>query len=308
MEHVSKAPLYLGQELYDIVSRVLAKSITDLPNNLTAVVSGFIGPVPGSLLKCIGRGYTDLTSALLAKGLQAKKLTIWKEVAGIYSADPTKVEDAKLLHEISPEEAAELTYYGAEVINPFTMRQVTQSGVSIQIRNVRDPTSQGTMIHNEASHSKCCTDESAVAVTLKEGISILNITSRLVTAPQLFFAEIFTLLNQHGVIVDLISTSRVNLSMAIPADHLSDALIRDLQKIGIVSRSDGLSILSLIGQAMRRRIGISAQMFTTLAATGVNIEMISQGASEINISCVISSENSLRALCAIHSSLLQPEI
>jgi aspartate kinase len=89
--------------------------------------SGFFGPVPGSLLRQIGRGYTDLTAALLSVGLGASELQIWKEVDGIFTADPRKVPTARLIPIISPEEAAELTYYGSEVIHPFTMEQVCES-------------------------------------------------------------------------------------------------------------------------------------------------------------------------------------
>ena len=85
---------------------------------------GFFGPVPGSLLRQIGRGYTDLCAAVLAVGLQASELQIWKEVDGIFTADPRKVLTARVIPIISPEEAAELTYYGSEVVHPFTMDQV----------------------------------------------------------------------------------------------------------------------------------------------------------------------------------------
>ena len=85
---------------------------------------GFFGPVPGSLLQQVGRGYTDLLAALLAVGLEASELQIWKEVDGIFTADPRKVPTARLIPIISPDEAAELTYYGSEVVHPFTMEQV----------------------------------------------------------------------------------------------------------------------------------------------------------------------------------------
>jgi aspartate kinase len=91
---------------------------------------GFFGPVPGSLLRQVGRGYTDLLSALLAVGLEAAELQIWKEVDGIFTADPRKVPTARLLSIISPDEAAELTYYGSEVVHPFTMEQVCYSGIT----------------------------------------------------------------------------------------------------------------------------------------------------------------------------------
>lgn len=87
-------------------------------------IIGFFGPVPGCLLAQVGRGYTDLLSALLSVGLEATELQIWKEVDGIFTADPRKVPTARLLPIISPEEAAELTYYGSEVVHPFTMEQV----------------------------------------------------------------------------------------------------------------------------------------------------------------------------------------
>ena len=91
------------------------------------VVTGFFGPIPGSLLRQVGRGYTDLLAALLAVGLGASELQIWKEVDGIFTADPRKVPTARLIPIISPDEAAELTYYGSEVVHPFTMDQVRTS-------------------------------------------------------------------------------------------------------------------------------------------------------------------------------------
>lgn len=130
----------LGQEFYDKVAIsvgerirkcgprvpvVTGKSFQTAPTILKSnFVAGFFGPVPGSLLRQVGRGYTDLLAALLAVGLQASELQIWKEVDGIFTADPRKVPTARLIPIISPEEAAELTYYGSEVVHPFTMEQV----------------------------------------------------------------------------------------------------------------------------------------------------------------------------------------
>lgn len=128
------------------------------------LASGFFGPVPGSLLRQVGRGYTDLLAALLAAGLGASELQIWKEVDGIFTADPRKVPTARLIPIISPEEAAELTYYGSEVVHPFTMDQVRQRNtflrkalltfsqvirrkIPIRIKNVENPSGGGTVIH-----------------------------------------------------------------------------------------------------------------------------------------------------------------
>ena len=102
--------------------------------------------VPGSILNNIGRGYTDLCAALLAVGLRAKEFQVWKEVDGIYTADPRKVPKARLLSIITPEEASELTYYGSEVIHPYTMEQVIGANVPIRIKNVMNPSGEGTII------------------------------------------------------------------------------------------------------------------------------------------------------------------
>jgi aspartate kinase len=104
------------------------------------------GPVPGSLLKTIGRGYTDLTAALISVATTASELQIWKEVDGVFSADPRKVNSARLLAHLSPEETAELTYYGSEVIHPFTMDQVIRASIPIRIKNTFNPSGHGSVI------------------------------------------------------------------------------------------------------------------------------------------------------------------
>src|SRR6185295_14183477 len=114
---------------------------------------GFFGQVPGSILCSIGRGYTDLCAALIAVGIGAKELQIWKEVDGIFTADPRKVPTARLLPVITPEEAAELTYYGSEVIHPFTMNQAIRASIPIRIKNIQNPDGNGTVIFPDVAGS-----------------------------------------------------------------------------------------------------------------------------------------------------------
>lgn len=113
----------LDQHFYDNLASAIGERILQCGPRVP-VITGFFGPIPGSLLSQVGRGYTDLCSALCAVGLDAAELQIWKEVDGIFTADPRKVPTARLLSIITPDEAAELTYYGSEVVHPFTMEQV----------------------------------------------------------------------------------------------------------------------------------------------------------------------------------------
>ncbi|KAG8923315.1 Aspartokinase [Tulasnella sp. 418] len=324
----------LSQEFYDNLSRIVGERIRQCGSRVP-VVTGFFGPVPGSLLRQIGRGYTDLLAALLAVGLQASELQIWKEVDGIFTADPRKVPTARLVPIISPEEAAELTYYGSEVIHPFTMDQAIRKKIPIRIKNVENPTGGGTVIHPDPDIETATPDSPETpiaanlnqharngsvsslnqksrkvptAVTIKDNIVILNVTSNRKTISHGFLARIFGILDKFGVTVDLISTSEVHVSMAI--ENLVgrkgiDKLVKELEKTGSVSVHTEMAILSLVGKHMKNMVGIAGRMFTSLADGGVNIEMISQGASEINISCVIDGKDAVKALNLIHQCCLQ---
>ncbi|CAE6484727.1 unnamed protein product [Rhizoctonia solani] len=355
----------LDQSFYDSVARAVGKRL-ELCERRVPVVTGFFGPVPGSLLAQVGRGYTDLLAALAAVGTQARELQIWKEVDGIFTADPRKVPTARLLSSISPDEAAELTYYGSEVIHPFTMAQAIRARIPIRIKNVERPSGEGTVVDpdpdalggfvpanpksnipiglpgagpppfqngksngNGNGHVYNMSNQRLpTAVTIKEHIIVLNVRSNRKTRSHGFLARVFGSLDRHGVVVDLISTSEVHVSMAIAAEpgsgggstvsmRLGDGvtspetvipsgtpktIVKVVQELHATSTCTlslhpGMAILSLVGRQMR--------MFDTLAKGGVNIEMISQGASEINISCVIEGRDAVKALNLIHQGLLQ---
>ncbi|TCD68371.1 Aspartokinase [Steccherinum ochraceum] len=307
----------LGQEFYDRVAVAVGERIRQCGSRVP-VVTGFFGPVPGSLLRQIGRGYTDLLSALLAVGLSASELQIWKEVDGIFTADPRKVPTARLIPIISPEEAAELTYYGSEVVHPFTMEQVIRRKIPIRIKNVENPQGGGTVIHPDpdvdSAPLEVAEDDEPeppklpTAVTIKENIVVLNVSSNRKSVSHGFLAGIFGVLDRFGVVVDLISTSEVHVSMAIEEGvqrKILDKVVRELRKSGTVSTHNNMAILSLVGKQMRHLVGIAGRMFTTLGNGNVNIEMISQGANEINISCVIDGRDAVKALNLIHQSCLQ---
>ncbi|KAK6848884.1 Aspartokinase [Apiospora arundinis] len=288
------------------------------------VVTGFFGTVPGSLMDGdIGRGYTDLCAALAAVGLKAEELQVWKEVDGIFTADPTKVPTARLLSSITPSEAAELTFYGSEVIHHLTMDQVIKAEPPIQIRikNVKNPRGEGTIVLPDPVQSPAQeikrsrpsdpalrkTPRRPTAVTIKDNISVINVHSNKRSISHGFFAKVFAILNSHRISVDLISTSEVHVSMAIHAANSPhsqlEAARKELEGCGDVSMLHDMAILSLVGAEMKNMIGISGRMFSTLGEHNVNIEMISQGASEINISCVIDAREATRAMNILHTNL-----
>ncbi|KAI0157572.1 aspartate kinase [Xylariaceae sp. FL1272] len=288
------------------------------------VITGFFGNVPGSLMNGeIGRGYTDLCAALAAVGMKATELQVWKEVDGIFTADPTKVPTARLLSSVTPSEAAELTFYGSEVIHHLTMDQVIKAHppIPIRIKNVKNPRGNGTIVvpdpvksagqqikrsrPSDASLRK--TPKRPTAVTIKDNITVINVHSNKRSISHGFFAKVFSILNNHRISVDLISTSEVHVSMAIhqvsSSIHHFEKAKQELEECGDVSILVDMAILSLVGAEMKNMIGVAGRMFSTLGQHQVNIEMISQGASEINISCVIDARDATRAMNVLHTNL-----
>ena len=268
------------------------------------IVTGFFGLVPGGLLRTVGRGYTDFTAALISAGLGSKataEMQVWKDVEGVFSADPRRVPNARVLPTITPMEASELTYFGAEVLHPLTMERVVAAKIPIRVKNTLNPAGAGTLILEAGPDP----EGQVRAVTAKGGVAIFTVQSNRMYNAHGFMARVFNVLEKHRVAVDLIATSEVSICCTV--DDLDDIerAREELELLGTISVTPGRAILAMVGEGMKFAVGTAGRMFTTLGAAGINIEMISQGASEINISCVIKEEDAERGLRAVHKVFLE---
>lgn len=237
--------------------------------------------------------------------MSSSELHIFKEVDGIFTADPRKAPLARLLPFITPDEAAELTYYGSEVIHPFTMEQVIRASIPIRIKNTFNPSGRGTVVAPPNYRDPDSGDDSdaepefdlsasgtsqpyfarlhghATAVTIKSPVTVLNVHSNRKSVSHGFLAHIFRVLDRFVIVVDLISTSEVHVSMALGPNVNERSLemaLGELRKTGTVDVLPNMAILSLVGEGMKNAVGISGKMFNALSSVNVNIEMISQGA------------------------------
>jgi aspartate kinase len=338
--HGSPTKESVGPRFYRKVVSALGKEVAACGDKVP-VITGFFGNVPGGILASVGRGYTDLCAALLSVAISAKELQIWKEVDGIFTADPRKVPTARLLPSVTPSEAAELTFYGSEVIHAFTMEQVISARIPIRIKNVMNPRNNGTVIfpdkieeidmRSPLKDPKLFRTRSAslislhqrpkrpTAVTIKHNVIVLNVHSNKRARAHGFLMNIFNILDQWHLSVDLISTSEVHVSMALHSessllsgggedeykikDQDLHGAIEDLGSYGTIDIVPDMAIVSLVGKQLKNMIGISGKFFSVLGDNNINIEMISQGASEINISCVIEEREADRALNVVHTNL-----
>lgn len=276
---------YLKERLKAILSE-------HLRDKKIPVVTGFFGNVPGGLLNAVGRGYTDFTASLIAAGCGAAEFQIWKEVDGIYTADPNKVPGARVLRSITPAEAAELTFYGAEVIHPFTMEQAISAQIPIRIKNTFNPTFEGTLIHPTVETEGLSSQKRPTAVTVKHNVTVINVASNRKSLAHGFLANMFSIFDRHGIALDLISTSEVNVSLVVSLGDkdlkILPTVLLELQTLGKVTDScsfaswvqsihtilsklqvttiSNLAIVSLVGQQMKSLVGIAGKMFSALAA------------------------------------------
>lgn len=290
----------LDQELHNILADDIADRVSRADG--IPVITGYFGVIQGGLLQKVGRGYTDLCAALVATGLQAKELQVWKEVDGIFTADPRIVPDARLVSSITPIEARELTYYGSEVIHTSTMEQVASEGIPVRIKNVLKPYSSGTIIPplqpREAHQSEAPLSSSAragpvTAITTKNRIAILTAHCTSSKSSFAFYQDLFLALYRWQVSVDLIATSDNNVSLAICVDTLGvnpehqnhssspvhdrlENLIKDIHHHGPVTIIPDMAILCIIGKDLKKN-SIPSCVFNGLADENIPIEMASYG-------------------------------
>ncbi|KAF2499590.1 aspartate kinase [Lophium mytilinum] len=310
------------------------------------VITGFFGAMPESLVSSVGRGYSDLCAALCAVAVTAEELQIWKEVDGIFTADPRKVKSARLLATVTSEEAAELTYYGSEVIHPLTIEQICNAQIPLRLKNVKHPERPGTIVfpsiatpttspkstpgnsspvssEDDAARTKAVFmtkngyygesqyRRTPTAVTAKDSITVFNIRSNGRARPQEFLGQIAQRLGRHEYTIDLISSSQQMLSLAVSSEGSRksnsniEETVAELSEIGIVTVAKHMSIISVVGHKMRNMVGISGEVFSALASARVSIYLISQGASEINISFVVKAQDALLAMEVVHTNVMR---
>jgi aspartokinase/homoserine dehydrogenase 1 len=272
------------------------------------IVPGFVARDANGVQTTLGRNGSDFSASIFAALLDAAEIHIWTDVDGVLSADPRLVPDATVIDSLTYHEAMELAYFGAKVIHPQTMAPAVEKRIPILIRNTFAPQRTPTLISSDATSSyvvKGITSIDRVALINVEGAGMIGVPG---TAQRLFSA-----LSDHGISVILISqgSSEHSICLAVPleeaqrAEHVvRDAFAAELAhgKIQSVDVRPDCSILAIVGDGMAGTPGVAAKVFGALGNAGVNVRAIAQGASERNISLVIESKQTRRALRSVHSS------
>jgi aspartate kinase len=260
------------------------------------VMGGFIGSTRAGVTTTIGRGGSDFSAAIVGAGLGAEAIEIWTDVDGMLTTDPHLCADAHRIRVISFDEAAELAYFGAKVLHPATVLPAVQKNIPVWILNSRNPGCEGTKIIARAPHCQ----NVFKAIAAKKRITIINIAAPRMLLAHGFLKNIFDAFDRHKVAVDVVSTSEVSVSLTVDSNEAIPALATDLAKLADVKYEGRKAIVCLVGESLRETPGIASKVFSELS--DLKIRMISQGASEINLTFVIEEEDVPRVVQRLHST------
>ncbi|HJZ69633.1 MAG TPA: aspartate kinase, partial [Blastocatellia bacterium] len=242
----------------------------------------------------IGRGGSDYTAALIGASLGAGAIEIWTDVDGLMTADPRAVADARRIRVISFAEASELSYFGAKVLHPSTVLPAVEKGIPVHIYNTHNPTCEGTLIVAAPPPSR----NVIKSIAFKRGVTIVNVTSTRMLAAFGFLRTIFEVFERHQTSVDVVTTSEVSVSITLDNTEQLEAIKRDLGGIGEVTVERDKAIVCVVGDNLKSTPGVASRLFRAIASTNVN--MISQGASEINLTFVIDENEVDRVVGSLH--------
>lgn len=278
------------------------------------IVPGFVSKNSNNKPSNLGRGGSDLTASLLANILNADKLEIWTDVSGMYTANPNLVKNAKVIPEISYNEAMELSHFGAKVIYPPTIQPSTKKNIPITIKNTFFPNEKGTII------SKKKTKESVVrGISHIEDISLLTLEGSGMIGVPGYSQKLLSVLSQNNINVIMITQASSEHSICIginssdvelAKNKINERFLLEIKSnlINKVKIEKNKSIIALVGDKMKNRQGISGKMFLTLGNNNINVKAISQGASERNITAVIEKKDVKKALNILHEAFFEEQI
>ena len=287
----------------DSTTPTLQKNISPLLKENVILLPGYYGIDEGEV-KTFGRGGTDYSAGVLANVFDAK-LEIWKDVSGFMSADPKAVKNATQIDMLSYDEAEELGYLGAKILHPKTIAPLREKSLQAEVKNIFDPEKKGTIISGE----KQICERVVKSIAANKEIGIITVkSSSMVNSPGLA-SKIFRKLAEKDIAVDLICTGETAISFSV-AEKDVEAAVQQLQPLNeivacTVTAKKNLAMIGIIGECMQNTKGIAGKLFTAMGKNDINIELISQGANEINISFVVNRSELDKAIEVAHKTFLE---
>ena len=270
-----------------------------IASGCTPVLGGFIGATVDGVTTTLGRGGSDYTAALIGAALEAKEIQIWTDVPGVLTADPRLVATARTVPHLSFEEAAELAYFGAKVLHPKTLHPAIERDIPVRICNSRAQEGGSTLVVGESKRSS----ETVKAIAHKTGVTTIQVTSTRMLGAYGFLRALFEVFAEHKTAVDVVTTSEVSVSLSLDDTTSLGEIVAELEKLGTVSVEEKRAILCVVGEGLRTTPGIAARIFSTIS--DINVSLISQGASRINLTFAVEEERVRETVARLHKEFFE---
>lgn len=273
-----------------------------------AVIPGFYGTLPNGEIKTFSRGGSDISGAIIARAVGANVYENWTDVNGFMMADPRVVDKPKSIKVLSYKELRELAYMGANVLHPESIFPVKSAGIPINIRNTFEPDNEGTMIVPYTDRNDA---EIITGIAGHKGFTAILIEKSMMNSELGFCRKLLSAIENMGINIEHMPTGIDTTSVVIADSEINGKLSLLLEKIqeavspDDVEVFDNLSLIATVGHGMAYKAGTAGRLFTALAKGGVNIRMIDQGSSELNIIVGVASEDYEKAIKAIYNEFVR---
>jgi aspartate kinase len=275
-----------------------------LPDGKPVVVPGFYGAMPDGSIKTFSRGGSDITGALLARGVRAQVYENWTDVSGVLMADPRIVAHAKSIPTLTYRELRELSYMGANVLHEEAVFPVIDVGIPVRVLNTNAPQDPGTLIvdHVEGSTS------TVTGIAGRHGYTVIGLEKNLMNSEVGFGRRLLSALERRGVSFEHMPTGIDAISLVVESTYLKGKLDAVLEEIREECRPDrvqvfeNMALIATVGRGMRDTPGVAGRLFGALATAGVNVRMIDQGSSGINIIIGVDEKDFDSAIRSIYGA------
>jgi aspartate kinase len=281
--------------VWDTIPRALLPA---LEAGILPIVTGFIARDTNGVITTLGRGGSDLTATLIAAACKAEEVQIWKDVDGIMSADPRLVKNARPVAAATYDEAAELAYFGAQVLHPRAMQPCSKSGTPVRVKNSYNPQAAGTVI----SAALVQNAPPVRAITSRRNVTLVDIVSSRMLGQWGFLGEVFGIFTKWKASVDVVATSEVSISLTLDSAFDLENIVAELSAIAACTVKKGRAIVTIVGD-VRQSSAILKKAFGVCERIGIQVQMISQGASKVNISFVVSDTEAEPLVKELHREL-----
>lgn len=282
--------------------RLLAERLSDTDNT---VIPGFYGALNNGRIKTFSRGGSDISGAIIARGVAADIYENWTDVSGFLMADPNIVGESSGIVELSFRELRELSYMGANVFHEEAIFPLYRHGIPINIRNTNAPQQSGTMIVEQRTAN---TLGSITGISGKQNFTVIAIEKTLMKQHSDFVLKVVSILDKHNVIFEHMPSGIDSLSIIVSDNHIDDKLDLIIDDIEQQCQPDkicvlpNMALIAVVGEGMVRTKGISKKVFTALADSAVNIRMINQGSNELSIIVGVENEDLHKGIKAIYDA------